>query len=306
MTSSWDRFSDHRRFSQRYGYEPLPEPMRLEEISEVLRREIFNVIRGLFLENRMSKDLHYSYGKIGKEFKGDAARCIERIFGEWFGLTEDKIGKGYDDIVDRINDIVWSEKFNEILDFIEILVNDYYVLPDFSDHIRELFEKHGAAYRLDTSHTPYRFFPIVNEEQGDATRKAIETLREGDMDGATTHLRQAAEHINAQQFADSIVDSIHAVESVARVIDPKSNKTLGPALKSLEDVGLVNHPALTAAFSKLYRYTNDEQGLRHALTDQPAAGVGQDEAMFMFGACASFAAYLASKHRQCGQGSSSR
>ena len=29
-----------------------------------------------------------------------------------------------------------------------------------------------------------------------------------------------------------------------------------------------------------------------------SAAVGLDEAMFMFGACASFAAYLAQKHRQ--------
>ena len=42
MTSSRDGFSDHHTFSRRYGYEPLPEPMRLEEISEDLRREIFN------------------------------------------------------------------------------------------------------------------------------------------------------------------------------------------------------------------------------------------------------------------------
>ena len=34
------------------------------------------------------------------------------------------------------------------------------------------------------------------------------------------------------------------------------------------------------------------------MTDQTAADAGLDEAMFMFGACASFAAYLANKHRQ--------
>ena len=142
--------------------------------------------------------------------------------------------------------------------------------------------------------------PRVSLESGEAVQQAIETLRAASMYGASTHLRQAAEHINARQYADSIADSIHAVESVARVIDPGANNTLRPALNSLERAGLLKHPALKEAFTKLYGYTNDEQGIRHALTDQSAADVGLDEAMFMFGACASFAAYLANKHRQVG------
>ena len=88
------------------------------------------------------------------------------------------------------------------------------------------------------------------------------------------------------------------MESVARVIDPKTSQTLGPALDSLEKAGLLKHPALKGAFDKLYGYASDEQGIRHALLDRDAADVGLDEAVFMFGACASFAAYLADKHRQ--------
>ena len=104
--------------------------------------------------------------------------------------------------------------------------------------------------------------------------------------------------MNAQRYSDSIVDSIHAVESVARIIDPKSSQILGPALTSLASAGVIKHPALKEAFSKLYGYTSDEQGIRHPLLDKDAPAVGLDEAMLMFGACASFAAYLVSKHRQ--------
>lgn len=118
------------------------------------------------------------------------------------------------------------------------------------------------------------------------------------MDGAASHLRNAADHINAQQYADAIADSIHAVESVARMIAPKSSTTLKPALRSLEKAGTLKHPVLRQAFEKLYGYTSDEQGIRHALINQNAADVDLDEAIFMFGACASFAAYLTQKHRQ--------
>ena len=145
---------------------------------------------------------------------------------------------------------------------------------------------------------PYRFFPQPSAEQGEATIQAIEALRQSNMDAAATHLREAAEHINAQQYADSIADSIRAVESVARKLAPGKQGTLGPALNALERAGVLNHPALRMAFHKLYGYTSDEQGIRHALIDRDIANVGLDEAMFMFGACASFAAYLTSKHQK--------
>ena len=127
-------------------------------------------------------------------------------------------------------------------------------------------------------------------------QKALETLRH-DTPPAAKHLRQAAEHIRSRKYADAIRESIHAVESVARSISPDANKTLGPALNSLEKAGLLKHPALKEAFSKLYGYTNDEPGIRHALDNKDTADVGVDEAVFMFGACASFAAYLSNKHQ---------
>ncbi len=165
-----------------------------------------------------------------------------------------------------------------------------------------MFERHGAAYRLDTSQRPYKFFPQTSKEQGEAVRRVIETLGESGMEGAAAHLRQAAQHINAGQHGDSIADSIHAVESVAKKIDQRANKTLGPALDSLERAGVLKHPALKEAFKKLYGYTNDEQGIRHARLDKGSPDVGLDEAVFMFGACASFAAYLVAKQRKAEKG----
>ena len=128
-------------------------------------------------------------------------------------------------------------------------------------------------------------------------QQALKMVRQSGLEGTATHLRQAAENINAKRYADSIVDSIHAVESVARRIAPRS-KTLGDALKSLEKKGLLKNSQLKKGFEQIYAYTNNEEGIRHSLVFQDSADVGLDEAMFMFGACASFAAYLVSKHRQ--------
>ena len=60
--------------------------------------------------------------------------------------------------------------------------------------------------------------------------------------------------------------------------------------EALPDARLVACPV------KLYAYTSDEQGIRHALLDQPDPRVAQNEAVFMLGACASFASYLCRNH----------
>ena len=284
---------DHLTFSQRYGYAPLPEPMRLEEISDDLRREIWNVIRERLLRHRKYFRSYY--------FDEQGTRFSERVLGKLRKQPEDQISTNYETVLTSFKQTALQGKFGHVLDLVEIIVNDRDATEEMKERLRELFE-HSAAYRLDTSQRPYRFIPQTSKEQGEAASQSIKTLREGGMEGAAAHLRQAAEHINAGQYGDSIADSIHAVESVARVIDSEASQTLGPALDSLEKAGLLKHPALKDAFKKLYGYTSDEQGIRHALLDKSSPDVGLDEAMFMFGACASFAAYLVGNHRKTEKG----
>ena len=291
MTNDHDDLPDHLTFSQRYGYEPLPEPMKLEEISSDLRRDIWNAIREFLLEKRSFSGNYY--------FRQNEARIIERIIGTFLGIAEDKVPTNYDKVMSDFERACFSLSFNKLLEFLEAFVNDREVGDGFAERITYLFEIHGAAYWLDSSRRTHRFVPGANKEQVEATRQAVETVEQSAVaPGAATHLRQAVVHLNAGRYADSIRESIHAVESVACKIDPGASNTLGPALDSLERAGLLNHRALKSAFDRLYGYTSDEEGIRHALIERDAADVDVDEAMFMYSACASFAAYLVNKHRK--------
>ena len=292
MNNNGEYSERHLTFSQRQGYESMPEPMRLEEISDALRREIWNETRRLL--QSMHDDSYYLFYGRGRQF-------VERVLGRLLKRPEDEIDIRSNSVFDVFKKIILGYKFNVFLDLIEFCLYEDFILEfEFAQKISAIFDVHTAAYWLDLSCFPYKFFPRSDKAQGEATRSAIKTLRESDMEGASAHLRQAAIHINTGQFADSIADSIHAVESVASTINPKT-KTLGPALDSLQKRGLLKHPALKEAFSKLYGYTSDEQGIRHSLLDKPSPDVDLDEAMFMFGACASFAAYLVNKHRKAAQ-----
>lgn len=286
-------------FSQRYGYQSLPKPMQAEELSDDLRRELWN----LFSDVLSGSIILSPYGN-SRSFSLEAQIWIQCLLGKLLRKPKDEIDMDCDWVIAAFKERIYNPNcpFYITLDVVESFVNteefEEIYGPDFEsyiDDIRQLFEVHMAAYYLSKGR-PYQIISRSNLAQGKATGQAIETVRDSGMEGADTHLRRSVEHLNTQQYADSIRESIHAVESVARTICPDKN-TLGDALKSLERKGLVVHPALKEAFQKLYAYSNDEQGIRHALLEDEAK-VGLDEALFMFGACASFAAFLVAKYQE--------
>jgi hypothetical protein len=65
--------------------------------------------------------------------------------------------------------------------------------------------------------------------------------------------------------------------------------TLPDALKVLDQRGQV-HPALREGFIKLYGYTSDEHGIRHAMLDRPTLDAA--DARFFLLSCTSFVNYL--------------
>jgi hypothetical protein len=77
-------------------------------------------------------------------------------------------------------------------------------------------------------------------------------------------------------------------------VSSPNRATFADALKVLEQRWEI-HPALKAAFSRLYGYSSDKQGIRHPLLDEASASVDEAEALFMFGACAAFVSYLIGK-----------
>lgn len=144
-------------------------------------------------------------------------------------------------------------------------------------------EATGCAYRLRDG----MVVPISSEQMATAFSGALATLG-GEFASSRAHLQAAAKALTKGDYAGSIRESIHAVESVARRIS--GAKTLGPALDKISSSGL--HPALKKDFSSLYGFTSDEQGIRHALLESDMANIGEQEALYMLGSCAAFAGYL--------------
>ena len=272
-------------FSQAQGYEQIPGLLKLEELPSEARVRIWNEF---YLSLRNSLD-----------------RRRRRIIKPWAVIlaekhlhhdvnSADEFNLDFGVICDEFRRSVETIPFNRVFDLIQFVLRNSSCPPDFAARMKSVFFRCRLAYAIDEGKPP-TIVPTVTPEEGEAVVGALRTMREAGFGGAASHLRHASECINAGDWSGSVRESVHAVESVARQLDPDS-RTLGPALISLEERGAL-HPALEAAFNKLYGYTSDEQGIRHAMLDPVDSSVGRDEAVFMLGACASFASYIWRKHK---------
>lgn len=283
-------------FSQAQGYEEIPEPFKLEELPKETRTRIWNLFFA-HLEQSKSPATHMAYEprivytpRIGDHWE----RVFRAVHAQMDHLPLDEWSPYLRSFCEAFRRRIEAQPFNKVFDLIQFVLRHADCPSQFVASMRRVFADSRLAYNLDPGPPP-TIVPAATSDEGAAVVESLQTLRQAGLAGSATHLRNASARINEGDWAGSVRESTHAVESVARQLDPKAARTLGPALKSMEDRRAL-HPALRTAFDKLYGYTSDEQGIRHALLGQTDARGGRDEAVFMLGACASFARYLRRKH----------
>ena len=127
---------------------------------------------------------------------------------------------------------------------------------------------------------------------------SIEQAQQSAFDSVNTHIRKAVELFSKRpspDYENSIKESISAVESMCCIITESSGKnaTLVKAIKRLKDNGVHIHPCMESAFSSLYNYTSDENGIRHGGID--FANATAEDAKYMLVSCSAFVNYLIEK-----------
>lgn len=271
-------------FAEREGVKALPRQLELREVSQEVRARVWTII----------------HESIEANTKYDALEHVTRVFvwetilkSTWIRLDHNFS----DEFSVKPREIVQYAKskmllpYAEFLEFLEFVAQHKSCPRWLVGQLNTQFESCGFAYRIIDG----TVVPIANEQMAEAFQCAIEQLNAG-FSGAQQHLKAAASSLTAGKYADTVRESIHAVESVACQICPGEG-TLGAALNEFEKKYKL-HPALKQGFKNLYGYTNDEQGIRHALINEENAQVGEDEALYMLGACASFASFLSSHLRR--------
>lgn len=267
-------------FSQRSGFEPIPPQLKLNEVSDELRRLIF-----YYVNLEIDRESYTPYA--GAIFKDEWRRVAQDLHVLFFGQPADSFDHGTYENEKRIKLFVERADIGRLFNFVEFMVRHRAVSTVLKRELTEAFVTARAAYRIiDNSHIA----AIGNEEQAEAFARAIADAEAKNATAARKQLISAGVALRNGDWAGSVRESIHAVEAVAVQLAPGTD-TLGAALKVLEQRGHM-HGSLKAAFGSLYGYSSDQEGVRHALVFDDEAQVDETDALFMLGACASFVSYV--------------
>jgi len=270
-----------KRFSERVGAVETITVLQLDTMSDALRNSIWNFLHSIY-------------------HKGDSGwRDLAGALSQWFfKLPIDELPAYNIDRREWIKVKFYGLVWHQAYDFVDFIAT-YQGRRDYTQFSTE--KMHWILNKIfETEHSGYRFLggelsPISSALEVEAIEAAVSIAASTGLEGAQTHLKAALQLLGKRPAADyrnAVKESISAVESVAKQLSKNDSQGLSGALEELAKKVPI-HGALKSAFIKLYGYTSDADGIRHAILDDP--NVDFDEAKYMVVACSAFVNYLAGK-----------
>lgn len=293
-------------FSESIGIQNCVMKVQYDDFDERTRMQISNELYRLlefFFEKTggFNSSIHFreSYGR-----NNGAAAFSFFVATEVFNERIIEIGYSADwrRIFDAIHSVIVGAVYNEVLDMVWVscnwLADNYEIYNDnyknvMYDIMNSLFEKEFVGYRFVGG----RIVQITDKNE----IAAIEEAAHSPFEGCNSHIANAVAFLadlDRKDYKNCIKESISAVESICKVIVGDEKATLGDALKVLEKKrGLKGQ--LKSGFEKLYNYTNDKGGIRHA-EGLFVSEVTFEEAKYMLVSCCAFVNYLIAEYGKIG------
>lgn len=281
-----------KTFSSRNGYVRPRSALQFECMDYRLRGDLYNVLFECLMErfdvdtkNRLRKDVwakvwHLPLDQIAYEpalFKSElSSRVSDRPWHEVFDLIE-RVALGLSEI--RIPLGPWRDGRDD---------GDETEYDGFADEVNEILEDNDSAYRLVDG-----FVVAITDEN--EIESIVECLEAPDrFSGARLHMDKALRLFSDRpepDYANSVKESISAVESATKIVIGDESADLSRAISGLrKKQGL--HPALVEGWKKIYAFTCDEDGVRHAAYSEELR-VDSATAKYMLVSCSAFVNYLA-------------
>lgn len=278
-------------FSQKIGLKPIKSVLQTGSMDNDLRTALWNVL-GIYYWDRFGSEFASSYTSPG--YEEDRAMC--KILWMWhLKLPADTMSYEWIVLYKHIRGHFLSCSWNEVYDFLQfVAVNFKCAYPhqdanaDFIFACNNVLKKELSAYRIVGDD----IVQITSDEEiveieGVLALKKLGPVQE--------HIKTALDHLSRKEkpdYRNSIKESISAVESICIKISGNPKAKLSDALNAIEPK-MKLHPAQKIAFDKLYGYTSDADGIRHALLEEDSLDF--EDAKFMLVACSAFINYLVSK-----------
>lgn len=271
------------RFSQRIGKAQAEKLVQRESIDKDLANGLWNSVTISFLDR-----VSYRKGSMPYTKNSNLSRMMVDLWIHHFKQPVDQIPLKFHDTKAALKKWFFEAQWFRVLDFLEACAE--YGYDNYADGFIE-----NCNFHLERENSAYRFVnreltEITSLEEVEEVESAI--TQSGSFGAVSHHLASALSLMNDREkpdYRNSIKESISAVESLAKILSGKEKATLGQALKEIEKTKHL-HSALKSAFSSLYGYTSDADGIRHALLEE--SSISKADARFMLVSCSTFINYL--------------
>ena len=266
-----------KRFSQRKGFKPVTEVIQIDSMNSELRNSLWNTLDVEIWSNDFIQ--RYSGHGIGPFSKA--------LWFHFFKKSIDSRPMHDVHILNKIRGHFFDSEWYEAYDFLEFVVGYYqpHAKQSLAEVLNLILERELSGYRLVSGHLT----DITNAQEIEMLETA---LADSQFAGVDAHLQQALDLYAKRKnpdYRNSIKESISAVESMAKIVSKKPRATLSDALKAIEKNGLL-HKSLKDGFLKLYGYTSDADGIRHAIMEK--SKLTPADARYFLLSCTSFVNYL--------------
>ena len=156
---------------------------------------------------------------------------------------------------------------------------------EFIENCNEILDQELSDWRFAESD----LVPITYEIEINEIEESLLSPTQVEM-----HSRQALEHLSNKESPDyrnSVKESISAVEALCKIISNNPKATLSSAINEMEMKQIIKrHPDLRDSLKKIYSWTSGDDGICHALKEDPSLDV--EEAKYFLIVCSAFVNYL--------------
>lgn len=270
-------------FSTRFGFKPEPIELEVTAMPDALRNGLWDCCKVTFFSN------------IGTGYRDTPNSTFENLADKlWHNIFKVPIDTqnsySANQMLKQIRSKFFAYKFFEVYNFIEFLAkygsNDPNEKSRFLSNCNRVLEREKSVFRFAANELVKISDPVDLEE--------IEiAIQQPSAHGVSEHIRSAAAAFSSRppDYRNCVKEVISAVESAVFYINGKKDASLKNALNLMKQSHPI-HPALEAGWIKLYAYTSDQDGIRHAMLENK--DISHEEARYMLVSCSAFANYLIS------------
>lgn len=269
-------------FKHRKGYRKLRDEILLGDLDAGTRNRLWTLLMRYYWDSMRGIPFLRRNENMEKLFV--------QLWFDYFKLPHDTLTQDWQTLYSDMRERFFGGDWFEALSFIEAVLfyhPDESLVNEFSKLCNGILEKDKSGYRLVGG----KFVEITSEEEISTIEEALNIP----LKNVKTHLEQSLSLLSDKKnpdYRNSIKESISAIEAICITIVGTRLRTFHLMLDDVaKKLGINN--ALVEGFKRIYGYTSDQDGIRHALMDEPT--LGYEDALYMLISCSAFINYLINK-----------